>query len=117
LDRAITQLLEAIDRPELGTLLRASEFPCFYLLIFTAALLWIRGNVPEAVYVLFGLGVSLVSGSLWGLPRFTLVLFPAFIVIAGLHRRPIGWYTYLAASVALQGCLLVNYVKFGAPAP
>ncbi|MGH7135987.1 MAG: hypothetical protein ACREHD_09620, partial [Pirellulales bacterium] len=81
------------------------------------AVLWIRGDVPEAVYLLFGLAVSLVSGSFWGLPRFTLALFPVFIVVAGLRRHRIAWYTYLSAALALQACLLVNYVNFGAPAP
>lgn len=117
LDHAIGQLQESIEHPELGTLLRGLELPCFYLLIFAIGVLWIRGSVPEAVYVLFGLGVSLGSGSLWGLPRFTLVLFPVFAVVAGLHRRRIAWYSYLAAAGAVQACLLVNYVNFGAPAP
>lgn len=117
LDHALLQLEQALNQPQLGTLLRAMEIPCLFLIVLAIAHCCRRATAPEALYCAFGLALSLVSGSLWGLPRFTLVLFPAFAVLASLQRRRLGWYAYLLAGGIVQTCLLINYVNFGGPAP
>ncbi|MGH3514332.1 MAG: hypothetical protein ACRDRB_18975, partial [Pseudonocardiaceae bacterium] len=88
------QLEQAIARRELGTIYTAMELPCFYLIVTAAAVLCARRWWPEATYVACAGAMSLCSGSLAGLPRLTLVMFPVFVVLAGLRRWPVLWGFY-----------------------
>ena len=65
----------AIAQHNLGSLSTYYELIAFEFVIVASIDLIRCGLAPEAVYVLSGLLISVASGSLWGLPRFTLVLF------------------------------------------
>lgn len=117
IDHAMTQTEIAFARGDLGALYNDLELPCLYLALLVIAVLWMRSAWPEVVYVASCAALSLFSGSLWGLPRFTLVMFPVFTVVAALHRRAVWWNVYLVVGALLQACLLINYVNFRPPAP
>ncbi len=77
------------------------------LLLFgvLAAAGWVRGRLrlPHALYLTLGLLFPLFSATprnpLLSFPRFVLVLFPAFILLAAAGRRP--WLHYLILTVSL----------------
>jgi hypothetical protein len=117
LETAVEQLDLALDCRDLGTIYTALELPCFYLIVVSLGDLCARRRWSEATYVLCAAAMSVCSGSLVGLPRFTLVMFPVFVVLARLRRWPVLWGLYLTAGAVLQGCLLVNYVRFAGPPP
>ena len=57
----------------------------FFVLL--ALIGWIRLPVSYSLYSSLYLGVILWSGRLWSLPRFVVILFPCFIVLAWLGAR------------------------------
>ncbi|HVC97816.1 MAG TPA: hypothetical protein VND64_29365 [Pirellulales bacterium] len=117
LDTALEHLDRAAAHRNLGSLYTILELPCFYLIVGTVGVLCARRWWPEATYVGCAGAMSLCSGSLAGLPRFTLVMFPVFIVLARMRRWPVVWGIYLVVGAVLQVGLLVNFVRFGAPPP
>ncbi|HJT33889.1 MAG TPA: hypothetical protein VJ783_17720 [Pirellulales bacterium] len=117
IDHAISQVESAYARGDLGAILTCLELPCLYLILYVCVIVGHRRRWPELVYVSGCAALSLFSGSLWGLPRFTLVMFPVFIIIAELRRWPRWWNLYLVIGALLQACLLINYVNFRPPAP
>lgn len=117
IDHAISQVESAHARSDLGAILTCLELPCLYLILFVCVIVGHRRRWPELVYVSGCAALSLFSGSLWGLPRFTLVMFPVFIIFADLQRWPRWWSLYLIIGALLQACLLINYVSFRPPAP
>ena len=117
LDTALEHFERALTDRNLGSLYTILEIPCFYLIVGTVGVLCARRWWPEATYVGCAAAMSLCSGSLAGLPRFTLVMFPVFIVLARMRRWPVLWGIYLVVGAVLQGGLLVNFVRFGAPPP
>jgi mannosyltransferase PIG-V len=75
------------------------------LFVVLAGAGWVRGplRVPHALYLTLGLLFPLFSATprnpLLSFPRFVLVLFPAFILLAAAGRRP--WLHYLIVAVSL----------------
>lgn len=117
IDQAIGQTERALADGNLGSLATGLELPCLYLIVLAIGLLCVERAWPEVVYATVCLSLSLVSGSLWGLPRFTLVVFPVFAVLSRLPRWPAVWHAYLLACALVQGALLINFVTFSRPAP
>lgn len=102
---------------DLGSLHAYLEFPCVCLIAGSVVLLLVHRLWPEALFVAAGGTLTLVSGTLWGLPRYTLLLFPVFISMGRLHRRRrVLWHLYVLLSGLAQACLLVNYVNGWHPA-
>jgi hypothetical protein len=68
-------------------------------------------TLPGALYV--GAGVLLIaaSGSLLSAGRYAVVLFPVFVFLATLARRPVLWFAYLVLSSTLQAYLIVRFVN------
>ncbi len=114
---ALEHLDLSIARPGLGTILTALELPCFYLIVAAVALLCARRRWPEATFVAGAGAITLCSDRLAGLPRYTLVMFPIFVLLARLRSRPVLWGAYLAVGIVMQACLVINFVRFGLPAP
>ncbi|MEX2121951.1 MAG: hypothetical protein WD847_20390 [Pirellulales bacterium] len=117
IDNALQRIDNALAQADLGSLTVLLELPCLYLLALASAVLAVERRWHASAYVALGAALTLFSGSTWGLPRFALLLFPTFILIARLHRRPAAWYVYLLVGSLLQACALVNYVNFRSPAP
>jgi hypothetical protein len=117
LPRSLDRLNGAWARDGLEALYVGLEFPCLWLLAICIVHHCGYRRWPEALFVAGGAIMSLFTGSLWGLPRFVLSFFPVFPVLALLHERKVIWWLYLLFGVLLQIANLVQYVKFGLPAP
>jgi hypothetical protein len=114
---AITRAERALTRSDLGSIYTLLELPCLYLILVSIVVLGARRLWPEAAFVAASASLSLASGTLWGVPRFSLVLFPMFFVLATLRRRRAAWHFYLIGASVLQACVLVVYVSFRNPPP
>ncbi len=114
---SVRNFREALDRHTFGALYTLLEIPCALLLLGSAGVLLARRRYGEAVYVLCTVGLSAAAGSLWGIPRYSLFVFPVFLLAIRPSRRPALWTGYLVVSALLQTCLLVNYVNLRPPAP
>ncbi|MCX7428742.1 MAG: hypothetical protein NTW96_24335 [Planctomycetia bacterium] len=103
---------------DIGSMYVYLELPCLCLIIGAAIFLLHRRSWSEATFVGASVMLTLVSGSLWGLPRFTVFLFPIFLLLGRLHREwRVLWYSYLLASASVQVVVLVHYVNVWMPAP
>lgn len=100
-----------------GSIYTLLELPSAVLLLASGLILTRMKRFAEAVFVLGSLGLSVMAGSLWGLPRYTIFLFPVFMLLARVQRRTALWHAYALCGVLVQGCLIVNYVLLRAPAP
>ncbi len=89
-------------------------FPAFYLV----ALVWLirRKYVLEAGIVFFVLLMSVVGGNFWGIARYTLFIFPAFVLLKFLSRHRYG-YSLSIPLIAIQFCFLFQFVFTVPPAP
>jgi hypothetical protein len=114
---AVGQAGRALESVGLGRLYVLLELPTLQLVLVTVAVLCARRKWPEAVFVLSSVLLSLSSGSLWGLPRFVLPLFPVFLILGELSTNRVVWYSYLVVSSSLQVLLIYAYVGFQPPAP
>lgn len=117
LSTALERAQRAYARGDLGSLYDLLEIPCLYLLLWAFVLMCVRRSWPEAVFIAGGAGLTLCSGTTWGLPRFVLDVFPVFIALATLRRRPLIGQIVLVAAVMLQACAIINYVNFRNPSP
>jgi hypothetical protein len=113
----VRSLDSAMAQSNLGSLVTYSELVAFDIILIASVLLVRRGLVPEFTYVLTGVLTSILSGSLWGLPRFTLILFPVFLIAEGVYRSRLCYSGLLMVSAMLQTCFLLNFVAFRGPAP
>lgn len=115
--KALERATQAYIRFDLGSLYDLLEIPCLYLLAFALVVMWKRRSWPEAVFVAGCAALTLFSGTTWGLPRFVLNVFPVFVALATLRRRPWLWQAALVSGALVQGCCLINYVNFRQPSP
>lgn len=73
-------------------------------------------RASHALYLTLGLLFPLLSATprnpLLSLPRFVLVLFPAFLVLAAAGRRPWLHYTILATSLLLLGLYTIRFTNW-----
>jgi hypothetical protein len=113
----INRLDSALQQGGLGSLYVILEFALFYAALGACGLFIMRKSWPEAVFTGSVLAMSLLSGSLWGLPRFFLLVFPVFAMVGASRSAAVWRPLYYLIGALLQGCLLVNYVDFLPPAP
>ena len=75
--------------PDLTHLVVIIEVLVTSLLIYLLILFWRQQKLDLAykLYVLGGLALPLATGSLGSMPRFSLTLFPLFLIIPNLSRR------------------------------
>lgn len=85
-----------------------------YLALFAAlALVLLRyRRGAEAVYVGLTVGIVLASGTLESAGRYVLPAFPAFALIAGLHRHPRTWRLVVAGSLVVQAVTTFAFVHW-----
>jgi hypothetical protein len=57
------------------------------------------------------------AGTLWGLPRYTIIAFPVFVMLGRLHRWPGVFYGAMLLSAVTQVGVMLNYVNSQTPAP
>jgi hypothetical protein len=81
-----------------------------FLLIMTVEV-WARLPRVYGVYMLTVLLFQLIGGDLISLPRFVVPLFPAFIALAQLGKRPWADRLILIPSLMLQGVLALLFTK------
>ncbi len=114
---AISSLEDARLHGHFGSIYTLLELPSA-LLLFVSVLILVRmKRFAEAVFVAGSLGLSVMAGSFWGLPRYTIFLFPVFMLIGRLHRRTALWHALVMGGVLVQACMIVNFVLLRAPAP
>ena len=86
------------------------------LFIYLAILTWRRLGAPYGLYCLTGLAIPLSVPSskwpLWSIPRFGLALFPLFITLATIGRRPRLNTTILATSTLLLGAAISQWATW-----
>lgn len=118
LERAVDRCLAAAAAHDLSSLYVYLELPCLALVAAAIAILFIRRSWMEGTFVSASALMVLVSGSLWGMPRFTIILYPVFLTLADLRRHcAVLWCACMLFGALAQGLLLYVYVTFGVPAP
>jgi hypothetical protein len=90
-------LLNYLEHPTASSIPRIG----FVVLIGVASLRLLAIDREMAAYALGCVGLALVAGATWSIPRYVLVAFPAFGVLADWGGRR-GTLALLAASIALQ---------------
>jgi hypothetical protein len=115
---SLSRSREAVASPHFKSVELLLELPCLvFALVAGSYLLW-RRKWSDGTFVLSSAGLSVFAGTWWGMPRFTLILFPLFVLISFLHKRNVVcWSGYLVAGAMLQVVFLVNFVLYGSPAP
>lgn len=88
------------------------EYFSFFILISCMMTFSIKGQWPEAAWIASYLAMSVLTGSLWGIGRHILTLFPVFLLAKNMSRYPLIWYPYLIVGGILQGILLIHFVNF-----
>lgn len=116
IQRSWETTIDVWQKPTIGTAYVLLEFPVLLLLLAAATGLLQKRKVPEAVFVAANIGLVLVSGSLWGLPRYAAVIFPLFIFLAEHRDKKAIWYGYLFLGIMLQILMLTKFVLMKSPA-
>ncbi len=89
------------------------ELACAILFLFLTVVLFRRRRTAEGLYCGATLLLYLSSGNLSGMLRFSLVLFPCFLVLAELGRsRPAARIAYAFAGAGLGTVLLHRFVHW-----
>jgi Mannosyltransferase (PIG-V) len=78
--------------------------------ILLAIVALVRLRLSYGVYMLISLGIALSSGTVLGIARYGLVLFPIFLIGAGL-RSVIGRCAWLFGSVLLLALDIIRFVN------
>lgn len=112
------RLIKAAGDPVETSTIMVLELPLLAGISFATYLLWKRQRATEAAYLLANLGLVLFSGTLWGLPRYSLALFPLFLLFAAV-QKPVqsSWYAYIIISLPLQVFLIIQFTNLIPPAP
>jgi hypothetical protein len=89
------------------------ELACALLFLALTILLLRRRRIAEGIYCGATLLLYLSSGNLSGMVRFSLALFPCFLVLAELGRgRPAARFVYACAGAGLGAVLLHRFVHW-----
>ena len=108
----------ALRQPGLGSVCTALEPVCAALVLVAVVGLSIQRRWAEAVFTLGSASMVFVSTSIWGMPRFTIILFPVFLWLADLSRKSLlAWLVYVYACLWGQVAVLALYVTMREPAP
>ena len=81
------------------------------LLLVLTLEVWVRLPRVYGVYMLTVALFSLIGGDLISMPRFVVPMFPAFIALALIGRRPWADRAILIASLMLQGVLALMFAN------
>ena len=81
------------------------------LLIILTVEVWARLPRVYGVYMLTVTLFSLIGGDLISMPRFVVPMFPGFIAMALLGKRPWVDRAILITSLVLQGILALMFTK------
>ena len=108
----------AIDLHTFGSLYTLLEMPCLVGLVVATTILVYRREWASATFVFLSLAMNLRAGTLWGLPRYVIQLWPVFLLIGPSRRSaPPVWIVYVVAGILFQAFLMINYVNLRGPAP
>ena len=108
--RSIAQLLAPPMVHKLGLVIALF---CLVLFLILTAAVFRRGLLPEGVFAGGTLLLLLTSGTLDGIQRYVIVLFPCFLPLAlWLRRRPALGIAYLFAGFGSGVVLLHRYVHW-----
>lgn len=110
--RTAAEVWWRLSEPSDGDLLYLSGVVIFLGFCALAVLLFRRGRHPEGLYVAATLLLLAVSGTLDGVQRYVVPLFPAFFVLGEmLRRRSAVALAYLAVGLALGLVWLDRFVR------
>jgi hypothetical protein len=99
--------------PSLENLSFAVELLTMALFVVLVVGLYRRKLFAEAIYAGATILLLLHSGTVAGLDRYVLVLFPCFFILAEyLRRRPVAAFGYVLASAGLGGVFLHRFVHW-----
>jgi len=99
--------------PSLENLSFAVELLTMALFVVLVVGLYRRKLFAEAIYTGATILLLLHSGTVAGLDRYVLVLFPCFFILAEyLRRRPVAAFGYVLASAGLGGVFLHRFVHW-----
>lgn len=87
------------------------------LLVLTAGYFARRRRWAEVGICLVVFFMNAYAGTLWGLPRYTIIAFPVFVMLGRLHRWPGVFYGAMLLSAVTQVGVMLNYVNSQTPAP
>jgi hypothetical protein len=97
-----------------GTLNFLTDLAAALLFSGLTVMLFVRRRMPEAIYVAGTLGVLLNGGSISSMPRYVIVMFPCFLVLATeLRTRPVLAFAYVSGALGLGTTLLTRFVRGG----
>jgi len=118
LGKGLVRAWMAVRQPELGSVYTALEPVCAALVLVAVVGLSIQRRWAEAVFTLGSASMVFVSGSLWGMPRFTIILFPVFLWLADLSKKSLlAWVVYICACLGGQAAVLAVFVAMRQPPP
>jgi hypothetical protein len=80
------------------------------LAVFTGVYALLRLRLSYGAYMLISLGVALASGTVLGIARYAMVLFPIYLIGAGL-RSAVGRGAWLFASALMLALNIVRFVN------
>lgn len=87
------------------------ELSVFLFVLFSFYLMW-KQNIRKsyALFAVFAIVIPVLSGTLSGLPRYILPLFPIFIALADIDSR-VFRYAYMFAGIILSFILLILFAQ------
>jgi hypothetical protein len=97
-------------------------YTCGYVATFATTVivslyLFLRKRWGELACITAAYGVLMMSGTQWGVYRYSAATFPIWFSIAALSRWRVLWAAVLALGVVHQTLLLVNFAAANAPGP
>ncbi len=98
----------ARNNPDLANTLLDLATTAWALLLALVAL-W-RLRLSYGLYMLFSLGIALSSGTVLGISRYTMVLFPIYLLAASL-RSMVGRSSWMLASTLLLALDIIRFVN------
>jgi Mannosyltransferase (PIG-V) len=114
LSRVVSDLWQQLRTPGLGReIVDLLQLGSVALFVILAVVLFRRRLWPEAVYLSATLLMVLFGGTLDGVSRYVLILFPGFFILGrALARSPTLKFCYLFGGAALNALLLYCFVQW-----
>ena len=96
------------NNPDLANTVLDLAYTAVAILLGVIALRRLR--LSYGVYMLVSLGIALSSGSVLGIARYSMVLFPIYFIAAGI-RSPVGRGAWLLGSTLLLALDIIRFVN------
>ena len=96
------------NNPDLANTVLDLAYTTVAILLGVIALRRLR--LSYGVYMLVSLGIALSSGSVLGIARYSMVLFPIYFIAAGI-RSPVGRGAWLLGSTLLLALDIIRFVN------